>query len=120
VTFSILRFSSFFSKRVLEKLSEKLFITSFRDRREAGLPIAVLLHASKQDAAYYQTNYGNKCDIFDQHILFYRSTETINGTKAKKFLEYRTDRCCSHKKLNYHEGQNKVVKNYQNSSGYKN
>jgi hypothetical protein len=41
-----------------------------------------------QDLSFYPTTFENKCDIRDQHVLFYHSIKKTNGYKTKKFCEY--------------------------------
>jgi hypothetical protein len=37
-----------------------------------------------QDLSFYPTDFENKCDIRDQHVLFYHATKKTNGYKTKK------------------------------------
>ncbi len=41
-----------------------------------------------QDLSYYSMNFENKCDIRDQHVFFYHSIKTTNGTKTNFFYKY--------------------------------
>ena len=38
------------------------------------------------DLSYYPTNSQNKCDIRDQHVLFYHYIKTTNRRKTKKIF----------------------------------
>ncbi len=52
-----------------------------------GLLVPKLIFGSSkttQDLSCYSNNFGKKCDIRDQHILFYRFTKIINIKKTKK------------------------------------
>ena len=71
---------------------------------------------SAQDLSYYPTNSQSKYDIRDQHVFFYHSIKTTNGTKTKKNL-WIPEGDPRHKKLTYHKIPKKVVGNGQEISG---
>ena len=51
-----------------------------------GQKLIFLSFLYAQDVPYYSTNIEKKCDIRDQHILFYRFIKFTNETKTKNIF----------------------------------
>ena len=60
------------TRGINDLLGQKLIFLSFKNAR---------------DVPHYSTNIEKKCDICDQHTLFYQSVKTMNEKMTKIFFE---------------------------------